>query len=140
MGVLEEKDDGEHRDGANGQVDVEAPPPRNIRRKGTTNERADDGSNPDESTEQGLDERTFCEWHGVGNANQLCKTTSAGGKWVEEFNGGLTTPAEIPAAPTPMNDLPMMKAGELGAAPQRAEAASKNRMLASSTHLMEKTV
>ena len=47
----------------------------------------------------------------------------------EEEKGTHTVPAKIPAAPTPAIALPAIKDAELGAAPQRAEAASKTRML-----------
>lgn len=40
----------------------------------------------------------------------------------------LTPPAKIPAAPTPPIALPTMKATELGAAPQRTEETSNNRI------------
>jgi hypothetical protein len=52
----------------------------------------------------------------------------------------LTTPAKIPAAPTPQIALPIMKAIELGAAPQRAEAVSNIRMLVSRVFFTEKKV
>jgi hypothetical protein len=49
-------------------------------------------------------------------------------------NGALTHPARIPAAPIPATALPIMKAIELGAAPQIAEPISKSKMVRSSTN------
>ena len=40
----------------------------------------------------------------------------------------LTVPEKIPAAPTPQIALPMLKATELGAAPQTAEDTSNKRI------------
>jgi hypothetical protein len=45
----------------------------------------------------------------------------------------LTVPVMIPAAPIPAIALPMMKATELGAAPQMAEAISNVKILARRT-------
>ena len=52
----------------------------------------------------------------------------------------LTIPAKIPAAPNPEIALPTMKAGGLGAAPQRAEEASNIRMLVIRTTFTEMNV
>jgi hypothetical protein len=49
----------------------------------------------------------------------------------------LTHPVMIPAPPIPQIALPIMKATELGAAPQRAEAASNSSMLARKVVLTE---
>jgi hypothetical protein len=46
----------------------------------------------------------------------------------------------IPATPTPVIALPMMKASELGAAPQRAEATSNAVILIRRTPFTEKNV
>jgi hypothetical protein len=51
-----------------------------------------------------------------------------------------TTPAKIPAAPTPLMARPTIRAVELGAAPLRAEDASKTRILHRRVHLTEKSV
>lgn len=52
----------------------------------------------------------------------------------------LTVPAKMPAAPTPAKARPTIKDGELGAAPQSAEAASNIRMLTMRMTLTEKNV
>ena len=52
----------------------------------------------------------------------------------------LTAPAKMPAAPIPAIARPMMKAMELGAAPQMAEAASKVRTLRKRVYRTEKKV
>ena len=46
----------------------------------------------------------------------------------------------MPAAPTPEIALPTMKATELGAAPQRAEATSNNKILVRRTPFTEYNV
>jgi len=49
----------------------------------------------------------------------------------------MVPPAKIPAAPAPAMARPTMKAGELGAAPQRAEPASKTTIDVRKTHFVE---
>ncbi len=68
--------------------------------------------------------------HNLGTASAV----EADEEWE---NTELTVPAKMPAAPTPEIALPTIKAAELGAAPQRAEATSNIRTLARRTILTE---
>lgn len=49
---FEDEEDDDHGDAADGQVNVKAPPPGNVRRKRTAQQRADDARDTEDCTEQ----------------------------------------------------------------------------------------
>lgn len=153
VGDLEEEGDDGHGDAADGQVKVETPPPRHIRGKTAADQRARDGGDAKEGAKQALNLWPDVQRDDVDDAHDLDKMfvrarlppskrtdEAVIGSRGEKKRERPTDPAKIPAAPIPQNALPMMKAVEFGAAPQRADAASNSRMLSRRTVLTGKKV
>lgn len=61
-----------HQDhGTQGEVDIEAPPPGDVRGKGTTDERTKHRRNPKHGAEETLILRAFVQWDGIDDDDDL---------------------------------------------------------------------
>jgi hypothetical protein len=113
-----------------------------MRGESATDQWTSDGSDTHNGAHQTLQRGSLGQWNSMNYAHDLDVHISVGllsslGDGIE-VGRRLTLPAIMPAAPTPANARPTMKAIEFGAAPQIEEATSKRITLARRTGFVGK--
>lgn len=138
---MEEEKDDQQNDSSKGQVDVEAPSPGYVGGEGTTNKRTNNRRDAVDCTEQTLILGSLCQRYRIDNEDHLHTLVSKLGK--QPRKGGTaecTIPSWTPAAPKPAIARPIIKAIELGAAPQIADPTSNRATEKRKTALMLRKV